>query len=149
MFEAWNPLTSSSWDPSRHQFALSIARASRSHARSSGRSVRQPTRHLFPHDDRNTDTVLRVWTESDTIEYQCDEEFEIVQMERAGWKLFGAPDNPFERERGETPYKATKERTSTIDADGNPNLFGSGRQASCRRRPTTSNTRRHSRSEAS
>ena len=80
----------------------------------------EPTRHLFPHDDRNTDTVLRVWTESDTIEYQCDEEFEIVQMERAGWRLFGAPDNPFEKERGETPYKATKERTSTIDADGNP-----------------------------
>jgi hypothetical protein len=77
-------------------------------------------KHLHPHDDRNRDTVLRVWTESDTIEYQCDEEFEIVRMERAGWKLFGAPDNPFERERGATPYKATKERTSTIDADGNP-----------------------------
>ena len=78
------------------------------------------TRHLHPHDDGNRDTVLRVWTESDTIEYQCDEEFEIVRMERAGWKLFGAPDNPFERERGATPYKATKEPTSTIDADGNP-----------------------------
>ena len=78
------------------------------------------TRHLHPHDDRNRDTVLRVWTESDTIEYQCDEEFEIVRMERAGWKLFGAPDNPFERERGATPYKATKEPTSTTDADGNP-----------------------------
>ena len=80
----------------------------------------EPTRHLFPHDDRHTDTVLRVWTESDTIEYQCDEEFEIVRMERAGWKLFGAPDNPFEGERGAAPYKATKERTSRIDADGNP-----------------------------
>ena len=30
-------------------------------------------RQLFAHDDRNKDTVLRVWTESDTIEYQCDE----------------------------------------------------------------------------
>lgn len=79
-----------------------------------------PKKHLHPHDDRHSDTVLRVWTESDTIEYQCDEEFEIVRMERAGWKLFGAPDNPFERERGATPYKATKEPTSTIDADGNP-----------------------------
>jgi hypothetical protein len=78
------------------------------------------TKHLHAHDDRHRDTVLRVWTESDTVEYQCDEEFEIVRMERAGWKLFGAPDNPFERERGATPYKATKERTSTNDADGNP-----------------------------
>jgi hypothetical protein len=81
----------------------------------------EPTRRrLFAHDDRHRDTVLRVWTESDTIEYQCDEKFEIVGMERAGWKLFGAPGNPFERERGAMPYKATKERTSTTDADGNP-----------------------------
>jgi hypothetical protein len=79
-----------------------------------------PTKHLHAHDDCHRDTVLRVWTESDTVEYQCDEEFEIERMERAGWKLFGAPDNPFERERGATPYKATKEPTSTIDADGNP-----------------------------
>jgi hypothetical protein len=78
------------------------------------------TRHLFAHDHTHTDTVLRVWTESDTIEYQCDEEFEIVRMERAGWKLFGAPDNPFARDGGETPYKATKEPTSTTGADGNP-----------------------------
>ena len=81
-----------------------------------------PTRHLRPHDDCNKDTVLRVWTESDTIEYQCDEEFEIVKVKRAGWKIYGAPDNPFERERRATPYKATKEPTSTIDAAGNPTL---------------------------
>jgi hypothetical protein len=80
----------------------------------------KPTKKLFPHDDHNRDTVLRVWTESDKIEYQCDQEFEILQVDKAGWKLFGAPDNPFERERGATPYKATKERTSTIDAAGNP-----------------------------
>ena len=79
-------------------------------------------KHLSPHDERHRDTVLRVWTESDTIEYQCDEAFEIVQMDRAGWKLFGAPDNLFERERGATPYRATKERTSTTDAEGNPKL---------------------------
>jgi hypothetical protein len=79
-----------------------------------------PKKRLDRHDDHNRDTILRVWTESDTIEYQCDEEFEIVRMERAGWKLFDAPDNPFERERGAAPYKATKEPTSTMDADGNP-----------------------------
>jgi hypothetical protein len=78
------------------------------------------TKKLFPHDDCNRDTVLRVWTESDRIEYQCEREFEIVKVERAGWKIYGAPDNPFERERRAMPYKATKEPTSTIDAAGNP-----------------------------
>jgi hypothetical protein len=52
-------------------------------------------RELCRHDDRNRDTVLRVWTESDTIEYQCDQQFEIVKVERAGWKIYGAPDDPF------------------------------------------------------
>jgi hypothetical protein len=52
-------------------------------------------RELDPHNDRNKDTVLRVWTESDTIEYQCDEPFEIVRVEQAGWKIYGAPDDPF------------------------------------------------------
>jgi hypothetical protein len=88
--------------------------------RSSAVRSDSPTRRLFRHDDRNRDTVLRVWTESDTIEYQCDQEFEIVKVERAGWKIYGAPDNLFERESRATPYKATKERTSTIDAAGNP-----------------------------
>jgi hypothetical protein len=88
---------------------------------SAARPSKPTTKHLHPHDDRNRDTVLRVWTESDTIEYQCDEAFEIVQMDRAGWKLFGAPDNLFER-KGAMPYKAIKVRTSTIDADGNPTL---------------------------
>jgi hypothetical protein len=60
-------------------------------------------KHLGPHDDRNKNTVLRVWTESDTIEYQCDEEFAITNVARAGWKIFGAPDNPFE---GPLPYRA-------------------------------------------
>ena len=39
--------------------------------------------------------MLRVWTESDTIEYQCAEPFAIVGVERAGWKIYDAPDNPF------------------------------------------------------
>jgi hypothetical protein len=52
-------------------------------------------REVDAHDDRNRDTVLRVWTESDTIEYQCDEEFEIVRVEKAGWKIYGTPDDPF------------------------------------------------------
>ena len=68
-------------------------------------------RRLFAHDHHHRDTVLRVWTESDTIEYQCDEQFEIVQVERAGWKIYGAPENPFEH-RGSVALprerKATK-----------------------------------------
>jgi hypothetical protein len=75
-----------------------------------------PTRQLFAHDDRNRDTVLRLWTESDTVEYQCDEPFTIDEVMRTGWNIYGAPDNPFERERGRTPYEATEERTSTTAA---------------------------------
>ena len=88
---------------------------------SAARPSKPTKKHLHPHDDRHRDTVLRVWTESDTIEYQCDEAFEIVQMDRAGWKLFGAPDNLFERE-GSDALQGDKVRTSTIDADGNPTL---------------------------
>jgi len=62
-------------------------------------------RKLFAHSHEHTDTVLRVWTESDTIEYQCDEQFEIVEMNRAGWKIFGAPENPFTNTK---PWEATK-----------------------------------------
>ncbi len=67
----------------------------------------QQTRKLFAHDDHHRDTVLRVWTESDTIEYQCDEKFEIVGVERAGWKIYDAPDNPFGNGR---PYRAQEWR---------------------------------------
>jgi hypothetical protein len=61
-------------------------------------------RQLAAHDHHITDTVLRVWTEADTIEYQCDEPFEIVSVEKAGWKIHGAPDNPFGI--GKANYKA-------------------------------------------
>jgi hypothetical protein len=57
-------------------------------------AVRKPPT-LAVHNDRNKDTVLRVWTESDTIEYQCDEPFEIVQVKKAGWEIYDAPDDPF------------------------------------------------------
>ena len=80
----------------------------------SGQPVRRSTARLFPHDDRNRDTVLRVWTESDTIEYQCDKEFEIVKVERAGWKIYGSPENLFEPDRpfdGSFTYKAEKRTT--------------------------------------
>ena len=62
-------------------------------------SADQPwtTRQLLAHDHHHTDTVLRVWTESDTIEYQCDVPFEIVQVQKAGWRIYDAPDNPFDR----------------------------------------------------
>ena len=58
---------------------------------------------LSPHDDRNKDTVLRVWTESDTIEYQCERPFEIVRVEKAGWRVYDSPDDPF---GGGAPYRA-------------------------------------------
>jgi hypothetical protein len=77
----------------------------------------EPRRHLRPHDSSPNETVLRVWTESDTIEYLCDQQFEIEKVEKAGWKIFGTPENPFERERNAAPYRATEERT--VDAAGN------------------------------
>ena len=61
-------------------------------------------RQLAAHDHHETATVLRVWTEADTIEYQCDEPFEIVRVKRAGWKIHGAPENLFGI--GEANYKA-------------------------------------------
>jgi hypothetical protein len=64
----------------------------------------KPTLRLFGHDHHHMDTVLRVWTEADTIEYRCDEEFEIVSVERAGWKIYGAPEIPFDN--GPLPYRA-------------------------------------------
>jgi hypothetical protein len=50
--------------------------------------------------------VLRVWTGSDTIEYQCDQEFAITKIERAGWKIYGAPENPFGH--GKLPYRSKR-----------------------------------------
>jgi hypothetical protein len=57
--------------------------------------ARKPPLGLTPHNDRHKDTVLRVWTESDTIEYQCDQPFEIVQVKKAGWEIYDSPDDPF------------------------------------------------------
>lgn len=68
-------------------------------------SPRGLTRKLFAHSHEHTDTVLRVWTESDTIEYQCDEPFTIVEMKRAGWKLHGTPEDPFTNTK---PWEAKK-----------------------------------------
>jgi hypothetical protein len=72
-----------------------INEASRAPLPSGQPSRTQSTRELCAHDDRNRDTVLRVWTESDTIEYQCDVPFEIVRVNKAGWKIYDAPDDPF------------------------------------------------------
>jgi len=70
-----------------------------------------PIKRLGPHDDRSGDTVLRVWTESDTIEYQCDVPFEIVEVNRAGWKMYDAPDNPFGV--GKVKYTARERKSDT------------------------------------
>jgi hypothetical protein len=82
-----------------------------------GQAAPEPkaTRRLFGHDDRHRDTVLRVWTESDTIAYECDEEFEIVRVERAGWKIYGAPEIPFDN--GPLPYRSEQGTRAT---DGKP-----------------------------
>jgi hypothetical protein len=61
-------------------------------------------RALDAHNHHHKDTVLPVWTESDTIEYQCDRRFEIVKVEKEGWKIYNAPDNPFGS--GKVDYKA-------------------------------------------
>ena len=60
-------------------------------------------RRLLAHDEGNRHTVLRVWTESDTIEYQCEEKFAITKVEKAGWKIHDTPDNPFQEP---LPYEA-------------------------------------------
>jgi len=69
-----------------------------------------PTRRLFAHDHGHKDTVLRVWTESDTIEYRCDREFQIVKVEQAGWRIYKAPADPFENSREKSPYRSTETR---------------------------------------
>jgi len=74
------------------------------------------SRRLFAHDDGNRHAVLRVFTDSDTIEYQCEEKFEIVRVEKAGWKIYGTADNPF---RGRLPYKAKR----TESAGGGRSLW--------------------------
>jgi hypothetical protein len=74
------------------------------------------TRRLFAHNHCHQDTVLRVWTDSDTVEYQCDRAFEIVRVERSGWKLYGTAEDPFENSREKAPYRATEAR----DASGKP-----------------------------
>lgn len=71
------------------------------------RDGKRKLRDLHAHDDRNKDTVLRVWTEADTIEYQCDREFEIVKVEKAGWRIYGTPDDPFGMGG---PYRAQRTR---------------------------------------
>ena len=75
----------------------------------------KPTRRLVGHEHHDTDTVLRVWIESDTIEYQCDVKFEIVKVERAGWKIYDAPGIPFAN--GPLPYRAERKPRAT---DGKP-----------------------------
>jgi hypothetical protein len=77
-------------------------------------SEAKPKKKVVDHDDHHRDTVLRVWTESDTIEYQCDREFEIVKVERAGWKIYGTPEDPFETKTAAAPYRATKDPTGTV-----------------------------------
>ena len=108
---------------------------------SPARSIaRERRRRLVAHDDCHSDTVLRVWTEADTIEYQCDVPFEIVQVERAGWRIYDAPEIPFD-EKGRCPTARSESNVPRTETRS-----GYGRQASCPRRLTTNNTRWHSRS---
>src|SRR5262245_32453988 len=45
------------------------------------RSGKRVPRRLLAHDEGNRPTVLRVWTDSDTIEYQCEKKFAIIRVE--------------------------------------------------------------------
>jgi hypothetical protein len=86
---------------------------------SAGGTRTEQTFRLMAHDDRHRDTVLKIWTESDIVEYQCAEKFEIVTVEQANWRIHGAPSNLFARERGALPYEAREELRTTGPA-GNP-----------------------------
>jgi hypothetical protein len=88
------------------------------------------TRRLFAHDDGHRDTVLKVWTESDTVEYQCDVPFAIQEVAKSGQnRITAAPDNPFERGRGSTPYPAVRENnvhtwtSDTVPATANDQQY--------------------------
>ena len=68
-------------------------------------------RELDNHDHHHMDTVLRVWTDSDTIEYQCDRKFEIFKVERTGWRIYDAPEIPFTS--GPLPYRSEQRARAT------------------------------------
>jgi hypothetical protein len=72
-------------------------------------SVREEkaARKLCAHDHHHRETVLRVWTESDTVEYQCDEKFEIAEVKKAGWAIFVAPVDPFSNPKPRTASQET------------------------------------------
>ena len=69
------------------------------------------TRRLFAHNHHHKDTVLRLWTESDTVEYLCDEEFEIALVEQADPRISGAPEIPFNS--GPLPYRSAQTPRAT------------------------------------
>jgi hypothetical protein len=83
----------------------------------------QQTRELNEHNERHRDTVLKVWTESDTVEYQCEKEFAIVGVKQVNRIIDGAPGNLFERD-GPLPYEARKpdeaRKPATTGPAGNP-----------------------------
>ena len=84
-----------------------------------GDARKPPTLELTAHNDRNKDTVLKIWTDSDTVEYQCDEEFKIVEVKQAGWNIYNAPTDPFQKPDQKAPYLASEVTSATIDAFGN------------------------------
>jgi hypothetical protein len=53
---------------------------------------------LVQHDDAIRHAAIRVFTESDVIEWECNEAFTIESTEKADhpiWQKNGTPDNPF------------------------------------------------------
>jgi hypothetical protein len=55
-------------------------------------------RTLVPHDEAIRHAAIRVFTESDVIEWECDQAFEIASTKKAEhpiWQKDGTPDNPF------------------------------------------------------
>ena len=53
---------------------------------------------LVPHDNAIRHAAIRVFTESDVIEWECDEAFAIASTTKAEdpiWQKDGTPENPF------------------------------------------------------
>lgn len=84
-------------------------------------------RTLVPHDVAIRHAAIRVYTESDVIEWESDRAFTIVSTEKAHnpiWYKDGTPDNPFysgppfESRCGSGTHHRARSSTTRQEADG-------------------------------
>src|SRR5262249_4644048 len=85
-----------------------------------------PNQKLVSHDPSGVrETVLHVWTESDTIEWQSDRPFEITRVAKAGPPQRGtqdtAPENPFKSGFPYSGLAATNYRVQSSQLSRSPN----------------------------